>query len=619
VRFTFFLKKEKRNLFFLFIIFIFLTGFALGDTPTSLNIPNAPPRLIMNIPDQNWPENESNLNAFDLDDYFEDPEGNTLSYYNSSVDDIYVYIDPITNEVSFFPDSGFFGVRNVTFYASDGFYDSLSNEVTLYVGLDETPPQWFNPTLDKTIIYQNDIVNFFTNWTDNRGLDRYIFSINQGIGWQNYSSEEFSGLENFSYHSVQIMAPGLNTVYWRFYAFDTSDNMNVTDIQSFVVSVPEAPAGEGGGGGGGEEGEGILSGLFARLEIQTRKAESFQLSLSEIKVSLKQGTSVTRVLKITNTGLEEIIINISSGRISDFTTLSETEFSILPGKSKEITIDFSAQERTIPGQYFGYIIVQSPKVKKTIPTVLDIKAIDLEFDLILNLSERYELVKPGRDVKANITLVSLKDLRQINASLYYAIKDYNGIVYNFSEEQVTFFSTLVLDRSLQVPETTPEGKYLLYARASDDKNIAIDSVGFEVGTRFNFSSFFKIGSISLLVLIFAILLAAFMTKYKRDKRKERLLELYVMLNKLKNLIKENKEEEALKLFIKIKDIYHEPIPKEIFDDKEKFKQEISELYDTFTKESKEIIKDNDINKTGNQIKETKKGLKDTNLKNKGEK
>ncbi|MCX6750751.1 MAG: hypothetical protein NTZ83_04795 [Candidatus Pacearchaeota archaeon] len=323
--------------------------------------------------------------------------------------------------------------------------------------------------------------------------------------------------------------------------------------------------------------------------FQIRKAENFQLSASEFKVTLKQGSSKTRVLRITNTGLEEISISISSEKITDFTIFSETNFSIMPGKSKEITIDFNAPERTIPGQYFGYITVKSKKIKKSVPVVLDIQAIDLEFDLIVNLSKGYELVKPGKNVRVNITLLNLKDLRQVNASMYYAIKDYTGRVYNFSEEEVTFFSTLVLERELQVPEITPEGKYIFYARASDDKNIAIDSVGFEVGTRFNFSSFFKISSILILIVIFAILLAAFMVKYKRDKKKERLLELYIMLNKLKNLIKQNKEEEALKLFIKIKEIYHEPVPKEVFDDKERLKKEISDLYNSFTKDSKEII------------------------------
>jgi hypothetical protein len=593
VRLKFFLKEGEMVLFYISVILIFILPFVFADTLTELDIPNAPPYLVMDIPNQSWLQNESNLNAFDLDDYFTDPEGGNLTFYNSSVQDIFVYIDPLTHVVSFFPREEFSGTRNVTFYASDSVYDGPSNVVMLYVGLDYYPPQWFYPSISKSAIYQYDIISFYTNWTDDRSLDRYIFSINQGAGWENFSSTNFSGVENVSSRNFQIMAPALSTIYWRFYAFDSSDNINVTDVQSFSVSGQQVPV-EGGGGGVDDSEEdstppSTIERILGGIELQRRKSESFQLSASDFKISLKQGTSKTRVLRITNTGLDELSLSISSDKISSFVVFSETNFSIMPGKSKEVTIDFNAPERTIPGQYFGHITVNSAKTNKSLPVVLDIQAIDLEFDLILNLSEGYELVKPGKNVKVNITINNVKDLKEINASLYYAIKDFEGKVYNFSEEDVTFFYNLLLERELQVPDIAPEGRYLLYARLSDQDNIAIDSVSFEVGTKFNFSSFFKISSISFLILLLAILFSIFMVKYKRDKKKERLLELYIMLNKLKNLIKQKKEEEALELFIKIKKIYREPVAKEVFDDKERLKKEIADLYNSFSKESKEVL------------------------------
>ncbi len=617
-----FLKRGESIFLFLFVILILSCSFIFAETLTELEIPNAPPYLLMPLPNQSWLENESNLDAFDLDDYFMDPEGGNLSYYNSSVQDIYVSIDPTTHLVSFIPRTSFSGTRNVTFYASDSVFDSLSNVVMLYVGLDYSAPNWSNMSLSKTVIYQYDIISFWTNWTDDRNLGRYIFSINQGSGWENFTSTNFSGLENLSSRNVQILAPALNTVYWRFYGFDQAGNANVTDIQSFAVSGQQVSP--GGGEGIGPEDEPrestrTIQSILSRIELQRRKSESFQLSASEFKVSIKQGESKTRVLRITNTGLEEINLSISSEKISGFVLFSEKNISIMPGKSKEITIDFSASEKVIPGQYFGYINVQSNKIKKSLPVVLDIQAINLEFDLTLNLSEGYELVKPGKEVLFNITLVNLKDLKQINASLYYAIKDYEGKVYNFSEEEINFFYGIVLQRRLRVPDIAPEGRYLIYARASDEKNIAIDSIAFEVGTRFNFSSFFKIGSISFLILLIAILFAVFMVKYKRDKKKERLLELYIVLNKLKTLIKQGKDEEALKLFIKIKESYHEPISKEVFDDREKLKREIANLYDSFTKDSKgalppkteeikEIKNAGSLNKQNPEDKGLKEGL-----------
>ncbi len=578
-------------LVFLFAITIFLNNIP-AETETNLFVPNSPPRLIKEIPDFSWPENESLIDAFNLDDYFEDPEGYPLSYYNSSIDDIYVSIDPITHMVSFFPTPGFVGQKNVTFYASDiSGYDGLSNVVTLSVGLDMEPPKWFFPSIDKTVIYQNDMVTFLTNWTDDRSLQKFIFSINQGAGWENYSEIEFSGSENTSSSKAQIRAPAHNVVYWRYYGFDTSGNMNVTDIQNFTVSPQKiSPPSGGGGGGSGKGGSKTgASKLFDRIKVlQIRHIEDFQLGFYELRVPLKQGETKTRVLKVINVGLENITINISSPKLKDFTFFSSTEFSLLPGKSREITIDFHAPERAVPGQYFGYIELNSLNVSKSIPTVLDIQGINLEFELGLNTSDEYKIVKPGKEIKVNITLTNLKDLKDTDVSLYYAIKDYTGVVYNFSEEEASFFSSLVLERSLQVPETTPTGKYLFYARASNNKNVTIDSLEFEVGSKFNFSSFVKWGSIFLLIIIFAISLAVFMVKYRRDKEKERLLELYIMLNKLKKLIQENKEEEALELFIKIKKLYREPIPKEVFDDKDRLRKEISDLYSHFSKDSKRM-------------------------------
>lgn len=578
-----FFKKKSMILFGLFGIFLILLSFVLGETTTELEIPDSPPYLIMNIPDQSWQENESNLNAFDLDNYFGDAEGDVLTYYNSSINNIYVFIDSITNEVSFFPRLGFSGVENVTFYASDSVYDSLSNEVSLFVGQDDSPPKWFYPTPSKTVIYQNDLITFYTNWTDNRNLESYILSINQGAGWDNYSSTVFSGIQNISLYEVQIRAPASNTVYWKFYAFDSSGNINITSTQSFTVSAQQIPSQNS---GNSEDNETGVKKLIKKLDVlQIRKVENFQLNEEEFKVSLKQGSFKTKVLRITNTGIEDILVNIYSQKISNFTVFSETNISIPPGKFKEIIIDFNIPERTIPGQYFGYIQVESPQIKKAIPVVLDVQGINLEFDVLLNLSEEFKTVKPGEIIKVNVTVTNLKDFKQTNASMYCTIKDYNGIVYDFFEENISFFSTLRLERKLTVPDIAPEGSYLIYVRVSDDKSIAIDSVSFEVGSRFNLFSFFKLGSIFVFILASALLLAAFMVKYNRDKEKSELLKLYIMLNKLKSLIKQGKEEEALKLFIKIKEIYNEPVPKEVFDDKERLKEEISALCTTFTKDS----------------------------------
>jgi len=79
-----------------------------------------PPLPIDIIPNQSWRFNTNNTDAFDLDDYFFDSMNLTINYSFSLVPNITVVVDS-SNLVSFYPDYGFMGTRNVTFYATNIF------------------------------------------------------------------------------------------------------------------------------------------------------------------------------------------------------------------------------------------------------------------------------------------------------------------------------------------------------------------------------------------------------------------------------------------------------------------------------------------------------------------
>lgn len=94
------------------------------------------------IPVQTWPKNTTKLEAFDLDDYFSDPNNTTtpspnqtITYTASILDNfyIYVFIDG-ENKVSFLPMAGWAGTETVVFTARDSTgLSSQSNIVTLTV------------------------------------------------------------------------------------------------------------------------------------------------------------------------------------------------------------------------------------------------------------------------------------------------------------------------------------------------------------------------------------------------------------------------------------------------------------------------------------------------------
>jgi len=536
---------------------------------TGLNISNSPPILIQDIPNQSWPSGVNLMNAFDLDDYFEDPNEDPLVYSYSSVENISVIIS--SGKVSFFPDEGFVGNRNITFYASDSSANVPSNLVFLFVGTDEEPPQWANPTKNRATVYQSMYINFTTLWTDNIALKNFYFSIMQGSNWVNYPSVNFSGTSNISKYQVQISAAPGSSVYWKFCAYDTTLNLNCTEIQNFSIAqraIPPSPI---------SPPSHIAADYTAISRIfREEPIENFTINPSLFKVSLKQGTTETRVVRITNVGSLNMSFNLSIVDVEKMVFLSDVNFTIPPGESKDITIDFVASLSTPPSQYFGFIKVDGSETKY-IPIVVDVNALELKFGVQLNVPEEYKTLMPGEVVKANISILNLRDVIQEDMTLYIAIKDFYGNIYDSSQEKFVFNASLFLERNFTLPEEIPEGPYIFYARAVTENELALDSDTFEVGSEFTFLASLRSSFIFLLIFILCFVALVLMVVYSRSKEKERILSLYLMLNELKNAIKEEKFDQAVDLYVRVKRVYGEPVSRAALKDREKLKEDIKAL------------------------------------------
>jgi hypothetical protein len=100
----------------------------------TVNSVNDAPIFTGTIANQYWSENNDRIDAFDLDDYFSDVEGITLTYSanNTSGGNVTITIDG-NNSVSFYPAANWTGKEIVYFIASDGVQNTSSNAVTLNV------------------------------------------------------------------------------------------------------------------------------------------------------------------------------------------------------------------------------------------------------------------------------------------------------------------------------------------------------------------------------------------------------------------------------------------------------------------------------------------------------
>lgn len=122
-----------------FIIFIYLmspgmttVGMSTGSGITKVIVKNDAP-VLTTIPDQAWQENISI--TINLSQYFNDPENIQMTFNSTPVNNIMVTINQTTGVATLAPDSGWTGVREIYFYASDGANIRPSNKVTLAVGV----------------------------------------------------------------------------------------------------------------------------------------------------------------------------------------------------------------------------------------------------------------------------------------------------------------------------------------------------------------------------------------------------------------------------------------------------------------------------------------------------
>ncbi|MBS1266107.1 MAG: hypothetical protein MAG795_00072 [Candidatus Woesearchaeota archaeon] len=118
------------------------TSFPLYISQTdTINISNLPPYQRYIIPNVTMEEDRSLIFIY-LDDYFTDPDGDSLNYSNTYIANIELQIDD-SNIVTIIPDVNWFGERITQFIASDGFGGiTYSNPVNITVEDVPEPPQF---------------------------------------------------------------------------------------------------------------------------------------------------------------------------------------------------------------------------------------------------------------------------------------------------------------------------------------------------------------------------------------------------------------------------------------------------------------------------------------------
>ncbi len=114
-------------------------NFGTINKTDNFTITNREPVLISTMPNETWNE-DTILTGRDLDDYFMDPDGETLTFTSTKVPNINVSIDNVTHVVTYTPQANFYGNRTVKFYAYDP-HDARAESNVVYLFVIDVPEQ----------------------------------------------------------------------------------------------------------------------------------------------------------------------------------------------------------------------------------------------------------------------------------------------------------------------------------------------------------------------------------------------------------------------------------------------------------------------------------------------
>jgi hypothetical protein len=329
---------------------------------------------------------------------------------------------------------------------------------------------------------------------------------------------------------------------------------NVTEFS--VYSANETPSGtttvivSGGGGGGG----GIV-------EILKPRITSFKTDPEMIKVSSVPGRVVTKKLIITNILNKSIDLTLSQKNIQDFLILKETQISLNPGESKEISFDFVVNAEVIPDLYLGKLIISDEEGYsfETI-VILEIVSEGAMLDVGVKVQPEYSKISAGQDILVQINLFNVGTMTgKRDILLTYIIKNSEGKEILQYNETVSIETQTNLVKRFQIPSGTSPGKYILYVKAiTPDEKVASGSDTFQVLNPLS-SIYFLISIIIALIIIAIIFIIYFKLKqrrpisypiigHKEEEKKEITPEhIFVSLAEKRNVEKEKVNRELANL------------------------------------------------------------------------
>lgn len=346
----------------------------------------------------------------------------------------------------------------------------------------------------------------------------------------------------------------------------------------------------------------ILTGIlfilvsFAGAYSSPKEFESDNVLL---KLAVKQGEPVSKIIKLTNTG--PISRDFKVTETLDFLSISEKKFSLESNETKPLEINFL--NYTPPGVYVGNILVSSGKEELKIPVILEVETNEVLFDSTLNIPLDHREVYPGGSMAVENKLFNLANIGLKSVDIDYIIKDFEGKTIFSEKENIAIENQILTTKLISIPESAKTGDYVLCVTISYSNSFGTSSYFFkiieekqELGSSKPFDSWIFIIILSL-VTVFFVMFISYRDKVFLEFEKQHRQELIREIEKL------DKEKEKIQ---KLSTGKRKKKLKEFKENKKKRLKAVKIIYRTRVKVLKKLKKQNKTDEMQKRLEEWKK-------------
>ncbi|MDP3027460.1 MAG: hypothetical protein Q8N63_07155 [Nanoarchaeota archaeon] len=346
----------------------------------------------------------------------------------------------------------------------------------------------------------------------------------------------------------------------------------------------------------------LFAGFFGSVSANP-DSKVFEVDNVLLKLIVKQGESVSKTIKVTNT--DSIQRDFKLAGNMNFFSINEQEFSLGSGESKSLEINFEAENQ--PGVYVGRLLISSSKEELKIPVILEVETKEVLFDSSINVPLDYGEVYIGGSLAVENKIFNLENIGLKSVDITYSVKDFNGNTIFSEKENIAVENQILTTKIISIPENTNAGDYVFYVVIEYANSVGTSSYFFKIteeqGVLGSMNFFDSFGSWIFVIILFAVVIFFIVFTKQRDnlflelekQHKTEMREEIERINaekvKISRLKDERRKKELKKLMEKkkkrlkvIKIIYKERVKTFKKLKKQKKKNEIEEKLEQWKKQ-----------------------------------